>query len=1254
MSLLKRFAFYILCPLAFLAYGAAAIVYPTTRRGGQVCICTGDTAYASSALCTMAALRNHPYDSTEFSSSFEDIPDEGDPLADRIVVRSGSSLPTIVLEVVDAMDRTSTVQDGSVVEQLGLTALPVGSALALESISVAQQSDPSIVITVLSDHSRATNDYLILPNVRISAANLAPWDSVSLLLNVSVRVLGNVTSSADALLWLLLPAIDVRTTEAVGNSTFSSVQHYLRFPRFYNPLVHDSGSFSQLFSIDSIVIGTQLPSITILLTDVFGSVVTHSTTVRVSARYSSGSLTSTLTGTLALPLKNGRASFADLVFSNLTPPRVGLHLVFECDDVRIAPLRSPTLTTLPVAQHNARLAFSDVYAPDDVLDFSPSNIVPSIERSLLARLPPFRVQILDSSGVLDPNNIQGLFIIATARGAVLDEWSSRQPVVGGEALFESLMFTKLKSVDPYIDTVITFAATDLQNPFETPSTVRQILHSRVVRVHREVPQRPAFLRFEPSSFFSPSGTTDVSYPIALANATFPTTRVFVMGADARLFRSALQVGVEVASSGAGVTVGGVVLVMASEGVAVFSDFKLISGDICTVANLSACMPLQLRFSANGVSLLSPRFFLVSAFGVLPQRSIRFEPYSGSYFSSEGQSGFATVRIPIPPIVIEVLRSDGQVDVDADNVTVYAKSSSLALEGSLAVSFRGRAIFTDLLFAESGTDTITFRAETRFGPASLRSGTITVESAFIPSYALTFHPDSFVFAEGQAIPATAGVPIPPIGLAVRNSDYTLADDSFLAVVALCTVPCEGGTHLTVINGHVWFRNISFPHLLSGQLPTITFRAFVPNEIRTSVSLSTSIVSSAMEYVHGKELSTGEVSFFRPDTPSRIELLPYFSSDGLLLRVPPASADEVIDRVGDVVRLYFDNSQQSFSMVSISFRVVDTLGSSIVSNSTVVAQCDSNAVLLGGFASLLTQQHDGHVAFSNLQFNPTPFISGFFTTLTFDVLDHGIKFRVGPVRFEPFAPEGFPEEPIILVEVLAGGASFSIDSWVASLSALMGVDKGRIEILRAREGSSAPKGFAREWAGTRIEFRFLSPTPSTALKISSKELVDYFLTLSSDDCGLVAPLRIRRKLLLTEDRECDLFMLDEQRRASQRCVETEGPSGRCQCHVPMFEALGDRCKSTDQLLSLCATLNRCGDYPAISDPCFELLYLIYLQYFLIGVYTFVALLIAYLVFLWRSGFFLRCLRRRMGDASDGKAPPMQMDSDNMTFQHMDAIV
>ena len=86
--------------------------------------------------------------------------------------------------------------------------------------------------------------------------------------------------------------------------------------------------------------------------------------------------------------------------------------------------------------------------------------------------------------------------------------------------------------------------------------------------------------------------------------------------------------------------------------------------------------------------------------------------------------------------------------------------------------------------------------------------------------------------------------------------------------------------------------------------------------------------------------------------------------------------------------------------------------------------------------------------------------------------------------------------------------------------------------------------------------------------------------------------------------------------------------------MFEVMGSRCKKTSQMLSLCATLRQCGLHPSISDPCFELTYLIYLQYALIGVYALLFILVLYGVYLWRSGYFSKLNRRKLGDGIRGE--------------------
>eukprot|EP00658_Telonema_sp_P-2_P042574 TRINITY_DN3058_c0_g1_i7.p1 TRINITY_DN3058_c0_g1~~TRINITY_DN3058_c0_g1_i7.p1 ORF type:complete len:564 (-),score=114.73 TRINITY_DN3058_c0_g1_i7:244-1935(-) len=461
-------------------------------------------------------------------------------------------------------------------------------------------------------------------------------------------------------------------------------------------------------------------------------------------------------------------------------------------------------------------------------------------------------------------------------------------------------------------------------------------------------------------------------------------------------------------------------------------------------------------------------------------------------------------------------------------------------------------------------------------------------------------------------------------------------------------------------------------------------------------SSVVVKDLMAYVHTKTIATGPVVFVDPSEITEIQMVPYQPStipiQGNPVAAAPTNSTTPTTTIGNGTQFPVigtkvntlisgrqgGNLYQTLFPASVGFG-----GGDIAAAFATAAQAPKGSVVeiamwMRNAASRLTLPPDAtlqnvtiaasgvsltlgspsgvfpldprpgsavstpiRLTFSDLSFVAERYVVGQYATITFTSPDarvgsvmHERPLLVSPVVVEGSAPDSVPDMKVILVEVFDGGSSFDADVWAGNLALSMNVPKRRIELLKVRQGASASAGFDRSWSGTRILLQFLPPTPQDVEKLSSNQLTQLLLSLSPASCGSVAPLKIRRKLLLSDDTECDLHVLDEQRRAAQRCVSTSGPGDRCTCHLPMFDTLGSKCKKTSQMLAVCATLRQCGLHSAISDPCFELTYLIYLQYALIGIYALLFLLVLYAVYLWKSGYFSKRNRRKLGAGVRGE--------------------
>jgi hypothetical protein len=249
-------------------------------------------------------------------------------------------------------------------------------------------------------------------------------------------------------------------------------------------------------------------------------------------------------------------------------------------------------------------------------------------------------------------------------------------------------------------------------------------------------------------------------------------------------------------------------------------------------------------------------------------------------------------------------------------------------------------------------------------------------------------------------------------------------------------------------------------------------------------------------------------------------------------------------------------------------------------------------------------------------------GFFHELTFtSAWLPGSSLRVGPI----YDLDGISDValPVVVALVTIPFSRFTLSAWIAAMVKPLGVQPYDVEVTRLSQSAIASSGSAPSWTGTRIEFRFNSPSPSTPQRASSESLAALFL--SQQPVCTLKNLLIHRTFPLNESAtECDLFFLDQQALAAQLCYSDGGMP--CGCYEPVFATLGSACRETDRMVHLCTALSTCQS-SSITSGCAFYSTNVYLQYALVGIYSLLGLLFLYAVYLWRSQRIQKSLRAKL---------------------------
>ena len=160
----------------------------------------------------------------------------------------------------------------------------------------------------------------------------------------------------------------------------------------------------------------------------------------------------------------------------------------------------------------------------------------------------------------------------------------------------------------------------------------------------------------------------------------------------------------------------------------------------------------------------------------------------------------------------------------------------------------------------------------------------------------------------------------------------------------------------------------------------------------------------------------------------------------------------------------------------------------------------------------------------------------------------------------------------------------------------------------------------WKGTRVDFRFLDPLPTSRNTKKAAELAQFFIALLSQ-CT-TSDLFLRRAYLKSADTTCDWYMFAEQKSGAETCIERDGKNGYCNCYVPMMSSVGERCLGLEDLTTLChdvLTLQASCSQPAIRAICSQLEFPDTPRAALVGSGGFLLVCFLPIFALWYRGFF-----------------------------------
>uniref|UniRef100_A0A7S1MMB1 Uncharacterized protein n=1 Tax=Neobodo designis TaxID=312471 RepID=A0A7S1MMB1_NEODS len=838
------------------------------------------------------------------------------------------------------------------------------------------------------------------------------------------------------------------------------------------------------------------------------------------------------------------AIFTDSATTQL--PRLRFSLSGTTLEVRTGSLIATRLT------ENARISFDDesvsfVYSAEQNISATGGVALPpiqiSLRNTLLERSPPSTGLVITAS---IPSGGR-----AKLSGNVVG-------VVNGIARFDALRFEQIEHTHqlPYVITFVAGAQGALPLAGSTLVTGVVLVSSRTF---------PAYsMRFRQS-----------------ASESFFTAQ----GQDAQVVQGQLRLPVQVElldsannvdTNTSTVTVDAIQAVSTGDQTVLaqqtFTGGRITFSSLRLAAAQDPSSVIQLLFRAKvssaivGGSVLASGYLNVTS--EVRNFDIQFQPYGASLFTLPDQDSFATVGVPLPPIIVEIVTSAQVVDTQSNEIgiTATADGGAIVSGGFIRVS-GGVAVFSSLAFVSEtpGTYKITFTAGTEGDTAvagkSVTTGSVTVVSARTPEFRLKFQNTSYIAFPGQVMPLTLGVPIPNISVQLVDSTHStsvtnttgVAHPRLRAVVSLSGgfAFSSGLQSVGFVDGVAVFENLRVDSAFN---PILT------------VCVESARGDEDPDPANGHCVSSGALATYSN-----------YGGIGALRLLTSATVGVPVD----ITRQFSTTPVTKGATLRVAVGILDSAGGfpSTARNLIPLSVGATSTIPLSGDTRVDVNRTTGVAYFSNLRFSQD-FPLGISPIITFSVV-LGTSPTQAELAVRPISTgllsvtrTGQAEGVEVVAEILTEYTTFDFDKWRAAVARRLNVETARIVLLYKFSGTSAAVTStvtadttyrSPEWRGTRAEMRFIPPLPTSRDTKSAGELASFFVGFVPS-CR-IGELQLRRAYLAADDRSCDWYIFDSQMNGVRACIQARGKQGYCGCHIPLFKTMGMRCLGLPRMTNLC---------------------------------------------------------------------------------------
>jgi hypothetical protein len=819
-----------------------------------------------------------------------------------------------------------------------------------------------------------------------------------------------------------------------------------------------------------------------------------------------------LTATSSAPVVVGEALLTGSVTMSLLYDN---HFIaFEAEDNSLVYYDTQTVT--------------GVGAVGDLLVFQPIRV--SLRNTLMQRSPA----------------TTGLVITASIDAAQLT--GSVTGVVDGVAVFDKLTVKgQFPETHPY---VITLTA----NKFGDAKAAGKQL--RFVAMLSTSSQPPYRLRFTPTSAYSFFTRRDQNALITNNQIKRPV-RVEVLQTDNSLASNVtFIVTVALWSSRDGTQTIGTATTQG--GVATFYTIDLPrSRDTTSI--------WQLLFTAPGMDELATGT-LTKTPGI-QNYDLAFASGGISLFTLPDDPSFATVNVAMPPIVVQIINSAGDLDTSSSLITITASVDGGArLSGGYVRVAKGVAVFDALTFVSdtAGTFTITFTAggdgtDEVDPPAvigkTLVTGAVEVVTTITENYRPQFVPSlSFVKYTGQVRAFTLGAPMPNLAVALVSSAHVFPNASIRVEHPTLVM------RVVVTGGFI--------------LPNLTTEFIVPIIDSVAIVANLSLANATTPTIQFCVVGTTAVGNALPAAGSCVQT---GALSAQINRLPIASIELIDDGVSVLKPGHGTVNINRGAKLTARLAAYDSNGAraTTLGNDVQVTATSSFSLVNAGVKATAGEFIFNALTFSgeNVGQGVQPYIK-----FTLDGTSKESKAVVQPVTSglivvkNPASSSGGVE---VVVEILRDYATFDASLWLSQVATMLNIEPARLTQLYVFTGRSGPDHahfdpveanyVSAVWEGVRLEFMFLPPLPTSRDTRTALELATLFTSLQPS-CKL-GDLNIRRMFQKSTDETCDWLIFDSQMNGIRACLQARKKIGFCGCHVPLFATMAVRCLGLQRLSNLC---------------------------------------------------------------------------------------